>query len=128
MTILFAVIAAVIIAAVAVSVALLIRHTTITVVIRKDPDMDTIKQRIAALEADNATLKAQLADHGATLTNAATVDDLSSVRRDVSSLTSGIDAVTTRVADVEAEIGTDPIPAPAVDPVVAQDPAFAPTA
>lgn len=67
-------------------VAFAIRRTTISVVIRKDPDMATIKERLAALEAIAA-------DHGDTL---ATKADLA--------------AVTARVDGIDAEIGEDPAP------------------
>lgn len=72
------------------ALAYAIRRTTISIVIRKDPDMATIKERLAALEAIAA-------DHGDTL---ATKADLA--------------AVTARVDGIDVEIGEDPAPAGAV--------------
>ncbi|MDR6850377.1 hypothetical protein [Sphingomonas sp. BE137] len=84
------------------AVAYAIRRTTISVVIRKDPDMATIKERLAALEA-------QAADHSDALTSAATKDEVA--------------ALATRVDGIDAEIGADPAPAATAATPVATDPA-----
>lgn len=87
------------------AVAYMIRRTTIPIVIRKDPDMATIKERLAPLEA-------VAADHGDTLAAVATKDDVA--------------AVADRVDEINTEIGNDPAPAPVATPSVDVDPALAP--
>lgn len=84
MIVLFVIIAALLVSLALIgAVALVVRRTTISIVIRKDPDMATIKERLAALEA-------QAADHAETL---ATKDALASVAA--------------RVDAIDAEIGED---------------------
>ena len=81
------------------AVAIIATRTTITVVIRKDPDMATIKERLATLEADNATLKAALASHSDAITGTASESDLT--------------ALSDRVTTIEGEIGVGAAPVPA---------------
>lgn len=95
-------------------IELVARRTTISIIIRKDPDMASIKERIAALEAKTA-------DHGDTLASVATKDDVA--------------AVASRVDSIDVEIGTDPLPTtaappaePAAEPPVTPAPAASPFA
>lgn len=72
-------------AIIGVATALLSARTSISIIVRKDPDMATIKERLAALEAAHPDF--------------ATKAD--------------VDALAGRVTEVEGEIGTDPAPASA---------------
>lgn len=75
-------------------------QTRIQFSIVKDVDMATIKERLATLEADNATLKAALASHSDAITGTASESDLT--------------ALSDRVTTIEGEIGVDAAPVPAV--------------
>lgn len=78
--------------AIAIITALLSR-THVHIIIRKDPDMATIKERLAALEASVADL-----NHPST--GAASVAEVT--------------ALTGRVDAIDAEIGSDPVQATGV--------------
>lgn len=89
--IVFAWLAATIIAATTVAVAMIARNTTVSIIVRKDPDMATLKERLAALEAQSG--------------------DVASLRGEIAALATKDDvaAVATRVDVIETEIGTDPV-------------------
>jgi hypothetical protein len=92
-------IALALVALIIIGVAILASRTSISIIVRKDPDMATIKERLATIETQMTNLV------------------------DAAALAGRVDAATERVSAIEGEIGTDPAPAaPAEAEEVALDP------
>ncbi len=109
-------IALVALAVILAALAVIAMRTTITVVIRKDPDMATIKARLAALEAGQADINTSLDGIKASLDALAHPDTGAASAADLTALSAKVDAIA-------ADIGTD---APAADAIPVADGTGAP--
>ncbi|WP_298691735.1 hypothetical protein [uncultured Sphingomonas sp.] len=93
-----------IVALIVFALAIIATRTTISVVIRKDPDMSTIKQRLAIIEA-------QLFDITAAVGDIKTSFDALSHPETGAASASDLAALGTQVDAIKADIGTDANPA-----------------
>ena len=93
------------VALIVAALAIIATRTTITVVIRKDPDMTSIKQRLATIEAEQLDLGTKLGRVQASLDALSHPDTGAATATDVATLRAQVDAI-------KADIGTEDDAAP----------------
>lgn len=87
------------------ALAILAQRTSISIIVRKDPDMATILQRLATAETALADLKTLITSVQTTVNDLAGKPDLSG---SINALSGTVDGFGQRLDAIQAEIGTDP--------------------